>query len=194
VKRDVLLAGVGGQGLLSIAAVIGHAALELELDLRQCEVHGMAQRGGIVQSHIRYGDSPLYSDLVREGTADLILSLEPMEGLRYLPFLRPDGALVTNSVPVRNTPNYPDLDMLLAEIRRIPQVRVLDAVALATEAGSAQAANLVLLGAAVPFLGLPDGVLESSLDAVFATKGDRVRETNRRAFHLGVAASASPSP
>ncbi len=98
-KRDIILAGVGGQGLLSIAAVIGHAALSLGLDLRQCEVHGMAQRGGVVQSHIRYADGPLYSDLVREGSADLVLSLEPMEALRYLSFLRPDGALVTNSVP-----------------------------------------------------------------------------------------------
>ncbi len=187
-KRDVILAGVGGQGLLSIAAVIGHAALALGLDLRQCEVHGMAQRGGVVQSHIRYSDAPLYADLVREGTADLILSLEPMEALRYLPFLRPDGALVTNATPLANVPDYPDVDRVLGEIRRLPRQRIVDAVALATKAGSAQAANLALLGAAVPFLGLPADVLAASVDAVFADKGERVRAANRRAFELGLAA------
>ena len=186
-KRDIILAGVGGQGLLSIAAVIGHAALSLGLDLRQCEVHGMAQRGGVVQSHIRYADGPLYSDLVREGSADLVLSLEPMEALRYLSFLRPDGALVTNSVPVRNIPDYPDLELLHAEIRRLPRHVLVDAAALAEQAGSLQSTNLALLGAAAPFLGLPEAALEASLDAVFAGKSDRIRETNRRAFRLGVA-------
>jgi indolepyruvate ferredoxin oxidoreductase beta subunit len=188
-KRDVILAGVGGQGLLSIAAVIGHAALSLGLDLRQCEVHGMAQRGGVVQSHIRYSDARLYSDLVREGSADLVLSLEPMEGLRYLPFLRPDGILVTNSVPVRNIPDYPDLDRILAEIHALPQHRIVDAAALATEAGSVQCANLVLLGAAAPFLALPEESLEEALRAVFAGKPPRVVETNVRGFRLGVEAS-----
>ncbi len=186
-KRDIILAGVGGQGLLSIAAVIGHAALSLGLDLRQCEVHGMAQRGGVVQSHIRYADGPLYSDLVREGSADLVLSLEPMEALRYLSFLRPDGALVTNSVPVRNIPDYPDLELLHAEIRRLPRHVLVDAAALAEQAGSLQSTNLALLGAAAPFLGLPEAALEASLDAVFAGKSDRIRETNQRAFRLGVA-------
>jgi indolepyruvate ferredoxin oxidoreductase beta subunit len=189
VKRDVILAGVGGQGLLSIAAVIGHAALERRLDLRQCEVHGMAQRGGVVQSHIRYSDAPLYSDLVREGTADVILSLEPMEGLRYLPFLRADGILVTSSVPVRNIPDYPDLERILAEIRSLPRHCVIDAGALAEQAGSPQCANLVLLGAAAPFLALPTSSLEASLRAVFQGKDPRVIETNVRGFRLGVEAA-----
>ncbi len=186
-KRDILLAGVGGQGLLSIAAVIGHAALEQGLDLRQCEVHGMAQRGGVVQSHIRYADRPVHSDLVWEGTADLILSLEPMEGLRYLSFLRPAGCLVTNSVPVRNAPAYPDLEAILAEIRSLPHHLIVDADTLAQEAGSTQSANLVLLGAAAPFLGLPQSSLETGIRAVFSGKDPRVLETNLRAFHLGAA-------
>lgn len=190
-KRDILLAGVGGQGLLSIAAVIGHAALALGLDLRQSEVHGMAQRGGVVHSHIRYADRPLHSDLVREGTADLILSLEPMEALRYLPFLHAEGVLVANSVPVRNIPDYPELDLLLGEIRRLPRHLLADATALGTRAGSPQSANLALLGAATPFLGLTPDALEASLDAVFASKADRVRETNRRAFRLGLEAASS---
>ncbi len=195
-RCDILLAGVGGQGLLSVAAVIGHAALSLGLHLRQCEVHGMAQRGGIVQSHIRYGDAPLYSDLVREGTADLILSLEPMECLRYLPFLRPEGVVVTSSVPVRNVPDYPDLALVLAAVRQIPHHRIVDAAALASEAGSPQAANFAVLGAATPHLGLPVNALAASLDAAFASKDTRIREANARAFRLGVAAAcdaAAPS-
>jgi indolepyruvate ferredoxin oxidoreductase beta subunit len=189
VKRDIILAGVGGQGLLSIAAVLGDAALGLGLHLRQCEVHGMAQRGGVVQSHIRYSDAPLYSDLVREGTADLILSLEPMESLRYLPFLRPDGALVTNSAPVKNIPDYPDLDRILGEIRRLPRHRIVDAAILAEQAGSLQCANLVLLGAATPFLGLVEDSLEVGIRSVFAGKDPRIVDTNLRGFRLGVEAA-----
>jgi indolepyruvate ferredoxin oxidoreductase beta subunit len=188
-KRDIILAGVGGQGLLSVAAVIGNAALSLGLDLRQCEVHGMAQRGGVVQSHIRYSDAPLYSDLVREGTADLILSLEPMESLRYLPFLHPDGALVTNSVPVKNIPDYPDLDRILGEIRRLPRHRIVDAAMVAEQAGSPQCANLVLLGAATPFLGLAEDSLEAGIRSVFAGKDPRIVDTNLRGFRLGVEAA-----
>jgi len=192
-KRDIILAGVGGQGLLSIAAVLGDAALGLGLHLRQCEVHGMAQRGGVVQSHIRYSDVPLYSDLVREGTADLILSLEPMESLRYLPFLRPDGALVTNSVPVKNIPDYPDLDRILGEIRRLPRHRIVDAAIMAEQAGSPQCANLVVLGAATPFLGLAEDSLEAGIRSVFAGRDPRVVETNLRGFHLGVEAARRAS-
>jgi len=189
VKRDIILAGVGGQGLLSIAAVLGDAALGLGLHLRQCEVHGMAQRGGVVQSHIRYSDAPLYSDLVREGTADLILSLEPMESLRYLPFLRPDGALVTNSAPVKHIPDYPDIDRILGEIRRLPRHRIVDAAILAEQAGSLQCANLVLLGAATPFLGLVEDSLEAGICSVFAGKDPRIVDTNLRGFRLGVEAA-----
>jgi indolepyruvate ferredoxin oxidoreductase beta subunit len=192
-KRDIILAGVGGQGLLSIAAVLGNAALGLDLHLRQCEVHGMAQRGGVVQSHIRYSDAPLYSDLVREGTANLILSLEPMESLRYLAFLRPDGALVTNSVPVKNMPDYPDIDLILGEIRRLPRHRIVDAAIAAEQAGSPQCANLVVLGAATPFLGLSEASLEAGIRSVFAGKDPRIVETNLRGFHLGVEASRRAS-
>ncbi len=188
-RRDILLAGVGGQGLLSIAAVLGHAALARGLDLRQCEVHGMAQRGGSVQSHLRYADGPIYSDLVREGTADLVLSLEPMEGLRYLPYLHPAGILVTSTSPVRNIPDYPDLDRVLAEIRALPRHLLVDADGLAERAGARQAANLALLGAASPFLALEPESLEAGVRAVFAGRGEDVVSANVRAFRLGVDAS-----
>jgi indolepyruvate ferredoxin oxidoreductase beta subunit len=185
-KRDIILAGVGGQGLLAVAAVLGEAARALGLQLKQAEVHGMAQRGGVVQSHVRYSDCPVHSDLVREGTADLVLALEPMEALRYLPYLRPDGALVSDTRPVRNIPDYPDVDRIYDELRTIHPHRLVDAALLAETAGSPQASNLVVLGAASPFLGLPEEALQSSIRAVFAGKPDPVVAANLRGFELGV--------
>ena len=183
--RNSILAGVGGQGLLSIAAVLGEAARRQGLHLKQAEVHGMAQRGGGVQSHIRYGDEPIHSDLVREGTADLILSLEPMETLRYLPFLSPDGAVVTNSEPFQNIPNYPELATILEEVRGLPNHRLIDAAALAKRAGSPRAANMVMLGAGSPYLDLPEEALISGIETVFAGKAPEIIETNVTAYRLG---------
>lgn len=183
--RNSILAGVGGQGLLSIAAVLGEAARRQGLHLKQAEVHGMAQRGGGVQSHIRYGDEPIHSDLVREGTADLILSLEPMETLRYLPFLSPDGAVVTNSEPFQNIPNYPELATILEEVRGLPNHRLIDAAALAKRAGSPRAANMVMLGAGSPYLELPEEALISGIETVFAGKAPEIIETNVTAYRLG---------
>jgi len=185
VIRNSILAGVGGQGLLSIAAVLGEAVRRQGLHLKQAEVHGMAQRGGGVQSHIRYGDEPIHSDLVREGTADLILSLEPMEALRYLPFLSPDGAVVTNSEPFQNIPNYPELATILEEVRGLPNHRLIDAAALAKRAGSPRAANMVMLGAGSPYLELPEEALISGIETVFAGKAPEIIETNVTAYRLG---------
>jgi len=185
VIRNSILAGVGGQGLLSIAAVLGEAVRRQGLHLKQAEVHGMAQRGGGVQSHIRYGDEPIHSDLVREGTADLILSLEPMETLRYLPFLSPDGAVVTNSEPFQNIPNYPELATILEEVRGLPNHRLIDAAALAKRAGSPRAANMVMLGAGSPYLDLPEEALISGIETVFAGKAPEIIETNVTAYRLG---------
>ena len=187
-NRNLILAGVGGQGLLALAAVIGEAARTLRLQVRQAEVHGMAQRGGIVQSHLRYANRPLHSNLVRKGTADLILALEPMEALRYLPYLAPTGAVVANTTPVVNIPDYPAEDDILDEIRRQPIHRLIDAGALAKEAGALQATNMVLLGAGCPFLDLPEDALIEAVRDLFAGKGPSVVEANVRAFHLGLEA------
>ena len=149
-KRDIILAGVGGQGILSIATVIGDAALNEGLYLKQAEVHGMSQRGGDVQSNLRLSSDPIYSDLIPKGGADLIISLEPMEALRYLPYLKPDGWIVTSSKPFINIPNYPDIEEVLAHIKAVEHHVLVDVEALAKEAGApAQAANMVLLGACV---------------------------------------------
>jgi indolepyruvate ferredoxin oxidoreductase beta subunit len=187
-NRNVILAGVGGQGLLALAAVIGEAARTLDLDVKQAEVHGMAQRGGVVQSHLRYADRPLRSNLVRAGTADLILALEPMEALRYLPYLAPTGAVVSSTAPLVNVPDYPEEDDVLAEIEKLPVHRLVDAGGLAKQAGALQASNMVMLGAGSPFLDLPEEALIGAVRSFFADKGDPVVETNVRAFRLGLAA------
>ncbi|HIY14694.1 indolepyruvate oxidoreductase subunit beta [uncultured Alistipes sp.] len=184
-KKDIILSGVGGQGILSIATVIGRAALAEGLQIKQAEVHGMSQRGGDVQSHLRISSSEIRSDLIPRGAADLIISLEPMESLRYLPWLAAEGWVVTNTVPVVNIPNYPDEAALQAELKALPQVVTLDADALAREAGSPRSANMALLGAAAPLLGIDAGRLEAGIRDIFARKGEAVVEANLAAFRAG---------
>ena len=186
-KQDIILAGVGGQGILSIATVIGSAALEQGLYIKQAEVHGMSQRGGDVQSHLRISTDPIHSDLIPHGGADLIVSLEPMEALRYLPYLSKEGWIVTNSVPFENIPNYPDLEKLLEALRKLPRVIILDADATAKEVNSVRSANMVLLGATSAVLGLLDpDKLRDGIRRIFARKGDAVVEANIKAFDAGL--------
>jgi len=189
VKRNLILAGVGGQGLLALAAVIGEAARSLGMNVLQAEVHGMAQRGGVVQSHLRYSDQPIHSALVKEGTADLVLSLEPMEALRYVPMLAKDGTLVANAVAFKNIPNYPEDDVIKQEINRFPNHRLINASELAKTAGAIQATNMVMLGAGAPFLDLPLEALESGIRTVFTGKPEAMIDTNLRALQLGREAS-----
>lgn len=184
-KRDVILAGVGGQGILSIAKVIGYAALKQELYLKQAEVHGMSQRGGDVQSHMRISDKPVWSDLIPYGEADLILSLEPLEALRYLPYLSPDGWIITNSTPFTNMSNYPDIDRILNEISRIKNHRIIDADRIAKETGSPRSVNMVMLGAAVKKLGFPPEDLKEGLRDLFKNKHNKIIENNLKAFDWG---------
>jgi indolepyruvate ferredoxin oxidoreductase, beta subunit len=184
-KFDILFAGVGGQGVLSMAAVIGRAAVSEGLRAKQSEVHGMAQRGGAVQAHLRISDDLVESDLIPLGAADLILSLEPVEALRYLAWLSPEGALITTSNPYVNINDYPDLEPLLARIRSLPHSVVVDGEKLATEAGDVQAVNTVMVGAAAHVLPLAPESLEDAVAAMFARKGAAAVAMNRRAFHLG---------
>ena len=189
-KQDIILAGVGGQGILSIATVIGSAALEQGLFIKQAEVHGMSQRGGDVQSHLRLSDSPIHSDLIPRGGADLIVSLEPVEALRYLPFLSGEGWIVTNTVPFVNVPNYPAMDSVLAELGKLPRVISLDADATAKEILSPRSANMVLLGAAASVIGiLEPEKLREGIRRVFGRKGDAVVEANINAFDAGLSLS-----
>lgn len=184
-KRDIILSGVGGQGILSIAAVIGEAALEDNLFMKQAEVHGMSQRGGDVQSHLRLSDQPIASDLIPKGEADLIISLEPMESLRYLPYLKKEGWIVTNSRPFVNIPNYPEMDRLMEALDRLPHKVVLDVDEIASKAGSARAANIVMLGAASPFLSLAYEKIEQGIRSIFGRKGEAIVNLNLKALEAG---------
>ena len=185
-KKDIILAGVGGQGILSIATVIGEAALQEGLYLKQAEVHGMSQRGGDVQSNLRLSSEPIMSDLIPRGGADLIISLEPMEALRYMEYLKPDGWLVTSCVPFLNIPNYPALEDVLARIKTHANHVLLDVEALAKEAGApTQAANMVLLGAAIPMLGMEHDKMLAGVARVFARKGENIVNTNIAAVEAG---------
>lgn len=184
-KTDIILSGVGGQGILSIAAAIGEAALKGGLYMKQAEVHGMSQRGGDVQSNLRLSDRPIASDLIPLGHADLIISLEPMESLRYLPYLNKEGWLVTNSQPFINIPNYPDLEKVKAELDKLPHKVVLDVEAIAKEAGSMRAANIVMLGAATPFLGIEYEKIEDGVRSIFARKGEEIVAMNLKALKAG---------
>ena len=184
-KTDIVLAGVGGQGILSIAATIGMAALENDLYLKQAEVHGMSQRGGAVQSHMRLSDQEIFSDLIPKGSADIILSVEPMESLRYLPFLSPGGWLVTNVKPYKNINNYPDEEEILKEIRKYDRYIALDADDIAAEIGSKRSSNIVMLGAASPFFQIPFERFKEGIRKIFARKGEKGIDVNIQALEAG---------
>ena len=184
-KQDIILAGVGGQGILSIAFVIDNAALKEGFNVKQAEVHGMAQRGGAVQSHLRLSKDRIWSDLIPRGEADMILSVEPLEALRYLDFLHPGGKLITSSTPFVNIPDYPDQEKLIGRIQEIPGSVIVDSEALAKEAGTSKVQNTVMLGAAAKDLVVNEDSLLESIKVLFAPRGDKVLEANIRAFELG---------
>lgn len=189
-KQDIILAGVGGQGILSIATVIGAAATQQGLYLKQAEVHGMSQRGGDVQSNLRLSSDPIFSDLIPRGGADLIVSLEPMEALRYLPWLAPEGWIITNTVPFENIPDYPPMENVLGELARLPRVIALDVDALAKEIGSPRSANMVLLGATAAVLDILDPEkLRDGIRRIFGRKGEAIVEANLKAFDAGIASA-----
>ena len=187
-KKDIILAGVGGQGILTIAKVIGIAALDMGLHLKQAEVHGMSQRGGDVQSGLRLSSGIIHSDLIPKGEADLIISMEPMEALRYLPWLAPDGKIITNIVPLVNIGNYPDTEALDSEFDYLGEnVTAFDSEDAARAAGSPRSANIVLLGASAPYLDIDAEVLRECVRKYFSPKGEAVAEANVRAFDAGLA-------
>ena len=184
-KTDIILSGVGGQGILSIAAVIGEAAVKNNLYMKQAEVHGMSQRGGDVQSNLRISDTPVASDLIAKGSADLIISLEPMEALRYLPYLKKDGWLVTNEVPLINIPDYPAIEDILNEIKKVKNQVILDVEKIAKEVGSTRVSNMVMLGASTPFLTISYDKIKDGIRFIFERKGEEIVDLNLRALEAG---------
>ena len=184
-KIDIILAGVGGQGILSIATVIGSAAVKEGLYLKQAEVHGMSQRGGDVQSHLRISDKEIASDLIPYGKADLVVSVEPMESLRYLPMLSAEGWVVTNTTPFINISNYPKEEDVMAEINKLPRKIIIDADKIAKELGSARSANMVILGAASPFINMDFALLEQAIKDIFGKKGEDIVNVNLTCLKAG---------
>lgn len=184
-KSDIILSGVGGQGIVSIAATIAMAALDSNLNIKQSEVHGMSQRGGAVYSHLRISDKYISSDLIPLGNADIIISVEPMESLRYLPWLKEEGWVVTNSTPFINIPDYPDLKALHSEIEKFSNHILINADEIARQVKSSRSSNMVMLGAATPFLEIPIENFESAIKKLFGRKGEKVVELNIQALHAG---------
>jgi len=194
-KYDLIIAGVGGQGIISIAAVLGRAAMDAGLRIKQSEIHGMAQRGGSVYSHLRISDREIYSDVIPSGSADMILSVEPMEALRYLAFLSSEGILISNEVPFQNISNYPDVDAIHQEIRKLERHLLFDADRLAKENGSPRSMNMAMLGAASPFIDIPQEGFEEAMKARFASKGERIVDVNLKVFRAArdLAGEAAPA-
>jgi indolepyruvate ferredoxin oxidoreductase beta subunit len=188
-KYDIILAGVGGQGVLSVSAIIASSAMKEGLAVKQSEVHGMSQRGGAVLANLRLSDRPIASDLIPRGSAAMILSMEPLESLRYLEFLAEDGTVITATNPVANIPDYPPIDEVLGRVRSLPHTVTVDAESLARKAGSARATNMVMVGAASPLLPVAFETIEHFVQTIFANKGARVVETNLKALHAGRAAA-----
>ncbi len=188
-KKDIILAGVGGQGILSIAAVIDFASLSLGYKVKQAEVHGMSQRGGAVQSHLRISDQEIYSDLIELEKADLIISVEPLESLRYIPYLSKEGWVLTSRDCFKNIPNYPEESILFEMIENLPRKVLANAEYMAKEAGTAKASNMVMLGVAAPFLDISVDVLKKSITEIFGGKGEKVVKINLDAFDAGFSCS-----
>ena len=185
-KKDIILAGVGGQGILTIATILGTAAIKRGMNLKQAEVHEMSQRGGDVQSHLRLSDDPIWSDLIPYGSADMILSVEPLEALRYLPYLKEDGWIISNSTPFKNIPNYPPEEEIYREIKKIPNYVLFDADTLANAQKANRSMNIVVLGAAITHLGFSQEEIEEAIKAIFAPKGEAIVEANLRALLAGI--------
>ncbi|MBR6963503.1 MAG: indolepyruvate oxidoreductase subunit beta [Prevotella sp.] len=184
-KTDIILCGVGGQGILSIATIIGEAALNENLYIKQAEVHGMSQRGGDVQSNLRISSEPINSDLIPLGQADVIISMEPMEALRYLPYLSSEGWIITSSAPFVNIPNYPDIEVIMNDLQKVNNVIILDIEKAAKDNAVPRSANVILLGAAQKALGIEYDKLENAIRRVFGRKGEAVVDANIKALAIG---------
>ena len=186
-KKDIILCGVGGQGILSIATIIGEAATKAGLHLKQAEVHGMSQRGGSVVTYVRFGDK-VYSPIIDRGQADVIVSFEKLEAARYLEYLKPEGTILTNTQEMDPMPvitgaaKYPE--RLIERMQEAgAKVDAMDCLALAEEAGSAKAVNIVLMGRLSTYF--PEIPEVKWIEAIEACVPPKFLELNKKAFALG---------
>lgn len=184
-KLDIIFAGVGGQGIVSIASMIVEAAAINSLHAKQNEVHGMAQRGGAVSCHVRISDQPIWADIIPKGSADFIVATEPMEALRYADFLKPDGVIISSNQPVKNIP-YPEEEKVFSAIKERGSSIIVDTAAITKELNNSKVANIAVLGAFSKKAGIFQENIESLIKKRFASKGDAVISTNLKAFQMGI--------
>lgn len=184
--RNIMIVGVGGQGSLLASKLLGHLLLNAGYDVKVSEVHGMSQRGGSVVTYVRYGDH-VYSPVIDQGEADYIVSFELLEAARWLSFLKEDGVIVTNTQQVDPMPVitgaavYPE--NLVDKMKACgAKVDAMDCLALAEQAGSAKAVNIVLMGRLSHYFDLPQEAWMASLEAMVPPK---FLEMNKKAFALG---------
>lgn len=187
-KCDIVIVGVGGQGVILISEIIGRAALKAGLPVRAAETHGMAQRGGSVINHTRLGC--IYGPMVPEGGADLLVALEPAEALRYGRYLSSGGVALVNTKPVLPTTvttghfRYPDIEEILAPLRGVGRVISMNATEIAERAGNSQTANIVMLGAMSRFMPIEEALI---LDALRDSVPAKYIDVNLKAFEMGKA-------
>jgi indolepyruvate ferredoxin oxidoreductase beta subunit len=184
--ESVLLAGVGGQGIIRASDILCMVAVAAGLDVKKSEVHGMAQRGGCVTSHVRYGGK-VYSPLARKGDVDILVSFEKLETLRYLDYLKAEGAVIANMEelypPSVNTGDAPYPDSIDAELtERCRSVKLVDAAEIAMAAGNIRTVNTVLLGVLAPYLDFEIELWKKVLHEAFPAK---ILDENLNAFDLG---------
>jgi indolepyruvate ferredoxin oxidoreductase beta subunit len=184
-KYDIIFAGVGGQGIISVAVMVAEAASKEGLHAKQNEVHGMAQRGGAVSCHVRISDKPIYADIIPKGSADYIFATEPMEALRYVDFLGPNGVIVTSGQPVKNIA-YPDETELLETIRARGRSVIVDTAKITGELHNPKGGNIVVLGALIKQMGRFGEEIEDLIKRRFASKGEKAVEANLKAFQIGM--------
>lgn len=184
-KSNIILSGVGGQGILTLASIIDIAALNQNLFVKQSEIHGMSQRGGSVQCHVRISDTQIYSDLIPEGEVDLILSAEPMELLRHIPSLKRNGWIITDSSTFENIVNYPDKHDLYKQIKKHVNHIIISAKSCAKDLGNSKVCNMILLGAASDHMAIPEEKFINAINIFFKDKSERIKNKNIEAFKVG---------
>ena len=183
---NILLSGVGGQGIILASDIIVEVFLEAGFDVKKSEVHGMAQRGGSVTSHVRFGRK-VYSPIIKQGEVDILFSFEELEGLRWLNYVKPNGVIVLNNHKINPTAvnlgqvEYPkDIPGIIR--KRFDKFHLVDGTKLALEAGNVRAANVVLLGAISKLFDVEEA---HWVEAILRHLPPRVHEVNRKAFAMG---------
>jgi indolepyruvate ferredoxin oxidoreductase beta subunit len=183
--HGIVLSGVGGQGVLSLAQILLEALRRSGLQALQSEIHGMSQRGGSVHAQDCFSSLPLTSPIIEEGRADLLIALEPLEALRYVSMLAIHGHLVVSEEPQVNMEGYPPLDDVYAALKAVPGAPLVDTEDLARRLNHRQAGGMVLLGMASKFLPVAASVWREVISQRFESKGPRVTEKNLEAFEVG---------